>query len=768
MLICHGVTEATYGLRKRLRAPVAIICELLLLINFRSMSRRFPHYQQLDKMDCGPTCLRMVAAYHGRAYSLNYLREHSYIERDGVSLYGIVKAAETIGLTAEAYRLPWFSENEADLQGLALPVIVHWKQEHFVVVYRITTRYVLIGDPDDKGLRKLTHREFLQGWCSVGEEAGIVLLLNPTPAFYDRDGGGEEELLGWRYLLGFLRPYRRLVVQLAIGLLGLSVLQLLFPFLTQAIVDIGINNRDIDFIYLMLAGMLLVFLGEVTITLLQGWILLHLGTRINVSLVAQFLRRVMGLPLRYFDQKTTGDFLQRIYDQRRIEVFLTNNTLSALFSFVSLFVLGGVLWWYHTGIFLVFLGAAGLYLAWVFWFLKRRALIDHQRFREMTANQNTLIELVQGMPEIKLQQSERKRRLGWVKIQNQLFRTNTRFLTLTQYQDTGAQFISQLKDIIIIVIAAQAVITGELSLGAMLAIQYIVGQLNVPLRSLVSFLRKAQDAKLSLERLGEIQQMEPEATTGDQWLDNIPTSADLVLEDLTFGYSPLSGPVLKGINLQIPHGQVTAIVGASGSGKTTLIKLLLGFYQPDSGRITLGDYDLQRYAISSWRSACGAVLQDGFLFSDTIAANIAESSDTVEADRLLQAVRLANLQDYVQSLPQQFQTKIGPQGNGISQGQRQRLLIARAIYKDPSFLFFDEATNALDAENEKTIVDNLEQFYEGRTVVVVAHRLSTVRNADKIVVLEQGEILEEGTHAELVAKKGRYLELISNQLELGS
>lgn len=734
------------------------------------MFQRFPFFRQLDSMDCGPTCLRMVAAYHGRAYPLSFLREHSYIERDGVSLLGIVKAAETIGLDAHAFRIPWEAgEEQASLSDLELPLIAHWEQNHFVVVFRISNRYVWVGDPREAGIKKITHQAFIRGWCSVGEEEGIVLLLSPTPTFYEQDGQEEATgQLGFRYLLQFVKPYRRLVVQLLIGLLGLSALQLLFPFLTQAIVDIGINNQDLDFIYLMLIGMLLLFVGEVTITLLQGWILLHVGTRINVSLVAQFLRRVMRLPLRYFDQKSTGDFLQRIYDQRRIESFLTNTSLSALFSFTSLFILGGVLWWYHTGIFMVFFIAAVLYLVWILVFLKRRALIDHQRFREMTANQNTLIELVQGMPEIKLQQSEHKRRMGWVKIQNQLFRTNTRFLSLTQYQDTGAQFISQLKDIIIIVIAARAVIAGQLTLGAMLAIQYIVGQLNVPLQRLVGFLRTAQDAQLSLERLGELQQMEAEEKEGEQRVEDLPAAADLVLENLSFAYSPLSGDVLKGIDLRIPHGKVTAIVGASGSGKTTLVKLLLGFYLPQKGRIQLGGYDLQGYAISTWRRACGAVLQDGFLFSDTIANNIAESSSTVEIEQLRKAIKLANLEAFVQDLPQQLQTKIGPQGNGVSQGQRQRLLIARAIYKDPSFLFFDEATNALDAENEKVIVDNLIHFFAGRTVVVVAHRLSTVRNADKIVVLEAGQIVEEGTHDELVARKGRYLELISNQLELGS
>lgn len=732
-------------------------------------SRRFPFYQQFDQVDCGPTCLRMVAAYHGQQYSLQHLRELCHIERDGVSLLGIVHAAEQIGFNADAFRLPWASaqRDQSGLLDLQAPFIVHWEQNHFVVVYEIGPDQVLIGDPKAPNLQKLSSTAFQKGWCSQGEQEGVVLLLQPTADFYEADQQGESEQFGFAYLLRFLGPYRRLIWQLLIGLLGLSALQLLFPFLTQALVDIGISNQDLSFVWLMLLGMLLLFLGEVSITLLQGWILLHVGTRVNVSLVAQFLQKVMRLPLSYFDQKSTGDFLQRIYDQNRIEQFLTNTTLAALFSFVSLLVLGILLGWYHWGICLIFFGAAALYVGWIFLFLKRRALVDHQRFRELTENQNTLIELVEGMPEIKLQQSERRRRFAWVQIQNKLFKTNTRFLTLTQYQDTGAQFISQLKDIFILFISARAVIQGHLSLGEMLAIQFVVGQLNVPLQRLVGFTRMAQDARLSLERLGELQQLEEEEPDSDLKISDLPAAADLILDGVSFAYSPLSGNVLDEINMRIPHGKVTAIVGPSGSGKTTLIKLLLGFYSPGQGQIRLGDHALDSYSIGSWRAACGAVLQDGFLFSDTIARNISESSANIDQEQLLRATKMANLQDYIQRLPQQFQTKIGPQGNGISQGQRQRILIARAIYKNPAFIFFDEATNALDAENEKVIVDNLQHFFQGRTVVVVAHRLSTVKNADHIVVLEQGRIVEEGSHEQLLVQRGRYYALIKNQLELG-
>ncbi len=732
------------------------------------MFGRFPFYRQLDSMDCGPSCLRMVAAHYGKHFTLNYLRENSYIDREGVSLLGISKAAEAIGFDTMAAAVPMKSNEESavGLLDLPLPCIVHWEQKHFVVVHRVAEQYIWVADPA-LGLRKLSHDDFVAGWCSQGEEKGIVLVLSPTPAFYEQEGQ-DSSRSGFRYLFHFLRPYRQLLIQLGLGMLMLGVLQLIFPFLTQAIVDIGIDNQDLSFIYLILLAQLLLFAGQTTITLLQGWILLHVGTRVNVALVSQFLTKIMRLPLRFFDQKSTGDLLQRIFDQRRIETFLTTTSLSALFSAFTLIVLGIVLWLYNSLIFLIFLVAAVVYFAWILLFLRQRALLDHQRFRELTDNQNVLIELIQGMPEIKLQQSERRRRWSWITIQNKLFRTNIRFLTLTQYQDTGTQVISQLKDILIIVVAARAVIYGQLSLGMMLAIQYIIGQMNVPLQRLVGFVRMAQDAKLSLERLGEINIMQDEEDEAADRLDDIPEQAGISLEGVSFTYNLLAGPVLQDIDLEIPHGKVTAIVGASGSGKTTLVKLLLGFYEPLQGQIKVGNVPLNGLRLDTWRKACGAVMQDGFIFSDTIARNVAESDELIDRQGVVQAVQLANLREFIDGLPLGFRTKVGSHGNGLSQGQRQRLLIARAIYKSPQYLFFDEATNALDAANEKQIVENLNDFFTDRTVVVVAHRLSTVRQADQIVVLENGRIIERGTHDELVKLNGRYYELIKNQLELGN
>jgi len=731
------------------------------------MFKKFPFYRQLDAMDCGPSCLRMIADHHGRKYTLQYLREHSYLDREGVSLRGIIEAAETIGMTTMAIKLPFQGESEEDpgLLDAPLPLVAHWKQNHFVVVYKANQKHVWIADPAF-GRTKLTAAAFRKSWES-DKQKGIALLMEPTPSFYEEEGE-KIKMDGFWYLLRYLRPYRSLVLQLILALLLGSFFQLLFPFLTEAIVDIGIETQDFDFIYLVLIAQLMLFLGQITVKIIQSWILLHIGTRINISLISDFLIKLMRLPIGFFDQKMIGDLLQRIADQRRIESFLTTSTLSVLFSLFNLVIFGFVIWWYNTVVFLIFLAASIAYIAWVLVWLKKRAEVDHFRFREQSENQSAIIELIQGMQEIKLQRSERKHRWNWMNIQARLFRVNMRSLRITQWQDTGANFISQIKDIFITFYVAKMVIEGKMTLGMMLAVQYIIGQLNAPLVQFVNFIRTAQDARISLERLGEIQEMDEEEIAGRIDTDMLPEQGNINIEQLSFQYNKLSDYALKDINLQIPQGKVTAIVGTSGSGKTTLVKLLLGFYKPTKGHIRIGGIHLDNVSTGLWRENCGAVMQDGFIFSESIAKNVAESEDTVDKSKLLQAVKTANIQEFVESLPLGYNTKVGLRGNGLSQGQKQRLLIARAVYKNPTYLFFDEATNALDAQNEKVIMENMEQFFHGRTVIVVAHRLSTVKNADQIVVLEKGVLVEKGTHQELVNKRGYYYTLVKNQLELGS
>lgn len=718
-------------------------------------------------MDCGPACLRMVARHFGRDFSLQYLRERSHADREGVSLRGIMEAAESIGMRALPVKIGFSEEAEEEpaLANAPLPAIVHWRQNHFVVLYHIGRRHAWIADPA-AGKAKLSHEAFRRNWLG-GNDKGLALLLEPTPAFYDKDSPAPPRR-DFRHLLAYLRPYRRYLLQLSLGLLLGSFFQLAFPFLTQAIVDVGIKNVDLGFIYLILIAQLMLFLGQVTVSFLQNWILLHIGARINLSLISDFLDKLIKLPISFFDAKMVGDLLQRIADQRRIEAFLTSSTLSFLFSAVNLLVFGLVLWWYDGLIFAVFLGGSLLYVLWILLFLRRRQEVDYLRFQELANNQSNLIELIQGMQEIKLQNSGRKRRWLWSDIQARLFRANLRALAVEQYQDAGAGFITQLKDILITFLAARLVIGGDITLGMMLAIQFIIGQLNVPLQRLIAFIRAAQDAGLSLERLLEVQQMEPEEGGHDARLaDELPAGRGIRIEGLSFRYNELSDFVLKDITLDIPEGKVTAIVGPSGSGKTTLLKLLLGFYTPARGAVRVGGLPLQRISPSLWRSHCGAVMQDGFLFSDTIASNIAESSEQVDKPRLRAAAETANVLEFSEQLPLGLNTMIGAKGNGLSQGQRQRILIARAVYKEPDFLFFDEATNALDAPNERDILEKLGHFFDGRTVVIVAHRLSTVMGAHQIVVLDKGEIVEKGAHEELIARRGAYFQLIRNQLELG-
>ncbi|MDF1694686.1 MAG: peptidase domain-containing ABC transporter [Saprospiraceae bacterium] len=729
------------------------------------MIDKFKHYRQLDSMDCGPTCLRMIAKAHGKTYSLPFLREKCYIDKAGVSLKGISEAAELIGLRTLAVKIP--TSGKKDMPSLSeapLPCIGHWNQNHFVVIYKITKSHVYISDPASSK-HKLSIEEFEKSWITDNNQ-GVALLLEPTIGFHKRDLEDNEKK-GFGFLFEYLKPHRKLMFQLIIGLLLGTVFQLIFPFLTQSLVDIGIDTKNLNFIYLVLAGQLALFVGSTMVRFIQSWILLHISIRINVSLIADFLLKLMHLPLGFFDSKNTGDLLQRIGDHKRIESFLTNSSLSVLLSITNLVVFGVVLAIYSTTIFFIFIFSSMLYVGWIFFFLRMRKEVDYRAFQQFSDNQDSLIEIIQGMSEIKLQGSQLKRRWKWAGIQAKLFRTQMKSLSISQYQDAGALSINQLKDIVITFFAAKLVLEGSMTLGMMLAVQYIIGQLNGPLQQMIGFIRSAQDAKISLERLSEIHGAENEEKEDEQKISVIP-EGDILIKNLSFRYTPISEEVLKDISLCIPRGKTTAIVGSSGSGKTTLIKLLLGFYKPSRGVIKVGAQDLDTIYKKIWRQQCGVVMQEGFIFSDTIANNISESDDTANTSKILAASVQANIMDFIKDLPLGLNTMIGPKGNGISQGQKQRLFIARAMYKNPEFLFFDEATNSLDASNERVIMNNLEKFLYGRTAIVVAHRLSTVKNADQIVVLENGEIVEVGKHKKLVKKKGKYFELVKNQLELGS
>ncbi len=728
--------------------------------------RRFPFYMQLDAMDCGPTCLRMIAKYYGKNFSLQTLRERSYVTREGVSLLGTSDAAESIGFRTMGVRLSY----EKMAQEAPLPLIAHWKQRHFIVVYKIKKDKVYCADPAH-GLIKYSRKEFLKGWVSTskeGEDQGVCLLLEPTPDFYKM----EDEKLNkgsFRFLFSYLKPHRKFFIQLILGVLLGSIIQLIFPFLTQAIVDIGINNRDLGFITLILIAQLVLFVSQTAVEFIRGWILLHISTRIDISLISDFLIKLMRLPISFFDTKLIGDLLQRIGDHKRIETFLTGSSLNIIFSTVTFLIFAVVLTVYSLKILVIFLVGSALYILWVLVFMKKRRELDYKRFAQLSENQSNIIQLITGMQEIKLNNCEKQKRWDWERIQSKIFKVNIRGLTINQYQQAGAGFLNQLKNILITFIAAKSVVDGSLTLGMMVAVQYIIGQLNSPVEMMVGFIRSAQEAKISLERLGEIHQKEDEEVAGEPHITMLPSSREINVSGLSFQYEgPHSEMVLKDIQLQIPQQKVTAIVGPSGSGKTTLVKLMLGFYPPTKGEIKIHDIRLENFSSHIWRSSCGVVMQDGFIFSDSIANNIAISEEYIDKQKLLEAVRIANIQDFIESLPLAYNTKIGNEGIGLSQGQKQRILIARAVYKNPEYLFFDEATNALDANNEMIIMDNLGKFFVGKTVVIVAHRLSTVKNADQIIVIDKGNILERGSHEELVDQKGAYYTLIKNQLELGN
>lgn len=717
-------------------------------------------------MDCGPTCLRMVARYYGKSITLQQLRSLSKTTREGSSLLGISDAAEKIGFRTLGIKVSY----EKLKEDAPLPCIAHWNQNHFVVIYKIKKDTIYIADPGH-GLLKYKKDEFLKSWQSDHHE-GILLLLEPTPEFTEDDtlSSDEKSKKGFSFLFRYLFKYKKLLTQLVIGLVAGSLLQLLFPFLTQSIVDIGVQHSDMHFIYLVLIAQLMLFVGRTTIEIIRSWILMHISSRINISLVSDFFVKLMKLPISFFDVKMTGDIMQRINDHHRIESFLTSATLNVLFSFVNLIVFSIVLAVYSMTIFTVFIVGSLLYFLWITFFLKQRADLDYKRFSQNSQNQSKVMELITGMQEIKLHNAERQKRWQWENIQVRLFKINIKGLSLEQTQNAGSGLINELKNILITFLSAKLVIDNTISLGTMLSISYIIGQLNSPIIQLVSFTQSLQDARLSLERLSEIHNKSDEEPAGKQDTSiEIGKESPIRLNKVSFQYTGVYGDmVLQDLDMLIPENKITAIVGSSGSGKTTLMKLLLKFYEPVSGEIRVAEQNLNSISAKAWRSVCGVVMQEGYIFSDTIANNIAIGVEDIDKKRLQHACSIANIKEHIESLPLGYNTKIGMDGIGLSTGQKQRILIARAVYKNPDYLFFDEATSALDATNEKIIMNNLDQFFKGKTVVVIAHRLSTVKNADQIIVLEKGKIVEYGNHAELTARKGSYFELVKNQLELGN
>ncbi len=732
------------------------------------MKNNFPFFKQLDMMDCGPTCLKMITSYYGKDISREYLREKASITREGVSLGGISEVAELIGLQTLVLQITYNSLKE----DIPLPCIAHWRQRHFIVIYKIDKKYVYVADPSH-GRIKYTKEEFIKGWISntniIDNSEGIILAIEPMPEFFKIDEDSKEKT-DLRFLFNYIKPHKKLIFQLIIGLFIGSICQLILPFLTQAIVDIGITQNNLNFINLVLIAQIFLFLVQTSTNTLRSWLLLHITSRINISLLSNFLIKLMKLPIAFFDTKTIGDLLQRIQDNNRIQNFLSSATLNILFSAFNIIIFGSILIYYNIYIFLIFLISAGVNFFWVSIFMKRRAELDYKRFDQASGNQSSTIQLLNGMAEIKLNNSEKRRRWEWETIQVRLFKLSIKSLSLSQYQDIGSSCIMQLMNILITFFAAKQVISGEFTLGMMLAIQFIIGQLNIPINNLVSFMQSLQDAKISLERLAEIHNKENENKDDEDTITELSKSKDIIFKSVSFRYGTNTSPlVLNDISITIPEGKVTAIVGSSGSGKTTFLKIILKYFDTAKGTIHIGNHNLERINSDFWRRNIGVVMQDGYIFADTILRNITESDSNgiLDKGRLENAARIANINDFIEKLPNGYKTKIGASGISLSGGEKQRILIARAIYKNPTYLLFDEATSALDANNEKIIMNNLQVFYENRTVVIVAHRLSTVVNADNIIVLENGKIIEQGNHEELIKLQGQYYTLIKNQLELG-
>lgn len=738
---------------------------------------KFPFYRQLDKGSCGIACIRVICKYYGKTFTEKYLAENSNRSKDGLSLLDISDIAESLGLRTAGVVITF----EQLRSQAVLPCIINWNQNHFVVVYKIkkigNITKIYISD-SAQGLLVYKKESFLKCWPKLENDewsesmpkfhSGIALLLEPTPEFYEKDPEQRKKTISFGYLFRYIKPYKKYIFQLLLSVIAGSLISLVFPFLTQAVVDKGIGSLDIHYVTVILFAQIALIIGQTSNNFVRSWLMLHITARIGITLMSVFLNKLLKLPLSFFESRKVGDILQRVGDYDRIQIFLTGSLLSISIAFVTFIIYGTVMASYNLTILIIFLIGSILHILWVLRFLKRRRKLDYMRFQEAAIKNSNMIHLINGMSDIRLNNAEKQKRWEWEDIEARIFKISIKGLTLGQFQEAGGVLIDQTKNIIMSFIAATLVISGDITLGMMVAIQYIIGQLNAPLSQVIQFTQSIQDAKISLERLDQIHSIPDEEPNRSSKIKEIPKNQDLIFTNVCFRYGGINSEmVLKNINITIPTKKITAIVGTSGSGKTTLIKLLLGFYLPTKGEILISKRPIQEYDLTNWRRKCSIVMQDGYIFPDTIANNIGLSSNTPDIKAVEKLLTMTNLADFVQSLPMGVHTLIGEDGHGLSKGQIQRLLIARALYKNSDYLFLDEATNCLDANNECILMDNLNKIFKDKTVIIIAHRLSTVKNADNIIVLEKGDIVESGTHEELIRNKKFYYQLVKNQLELG-
>ena len=734
-------------------------------------TRRIPSVLQHDAMDCGVACISMICEWYGIYAPIPDLKKSCVPTKEGVSLKRISTTLEELGFNVVGGR----ATIKLLVEKAVLPVILHWSQNHFVVLFKITNKhgkYVFhVSDPA-VGVITYTQEEFEKKWISTrthDEDKGIALFIYNNQNVWGKQSF-QKSTKKYRPALVQLMPYfgryKYFFLLLVFGYIMISLLQLILPYLTQSIVDVGIANKDLSIITLILIAQLMLLIGATSVRMVNNWITLHISTRVSISLISDFLIRLVKSPMEFFDHKKIGDTVQRIGDHDRIENFITTQSLSLLYSIITLVVFSIVMLTYNVKIFIVFLAFSTVYFVWLLIFMKKRKVLDYKFFGISSASQGATYQLISGIQEAKLQNNTQEQRWKWEDIRVDLFDANIEQLKLSQKQQIGSTFINESKNIVITIIAASLVINGSITLGMMLAIQYIIGQLSVPVIQIANYIYNIQDVKISLERINEIKNQKDENADRHNSL-NI-TDNSIKIKNLSFRYEGSSVDVLKNINLTVDNNETVAIVGSSGSGKTTLLKLILQYYLPQNGCIEMGGTDLRDVNVQSLWDRCGVVMQDGYIFSDTIAKNIATSTDEIDLSRLKYAADMARLSPFIESLPLKYNTIVGDDGRSLSSGQRQRLLIARAIYKNADFLFFDEATNALDATNEKFILQNINQFIHNKTALIIAHRLSTVKHADKIVVLEDGYVVESGTHDELISNKSYYYNLVKNQLELNN